>query len=54
MPVVQHGGDLYVRSAHGPTNPWFRRARYDRYGPTIVGIGPVADAVTVRLLPHDD
>ena len=24
--VVRHGDDLYVRSAHGRTNPWFRRA----------------------------
>ena len=23
---VRHGDDLYVRSAHGPDNPWFRRA----------------------------
>jgi len=24
--VVRAGDDLYVRSAHGPANPWFRRA----------------------------
>jgi hypothetical protein len=86
------GDDLYVRSAHGATNPWYRRARasgvgriraggvereatfgeasagahaaidaayhakYDRYGPTIVGsvVGPHAEAVTVRLVPHDN
>ena len=24
---VRAGDDLYVRSAHGPTNPWFRRAK---------------------------
>ena len=24
---VRVGDDLYVRSAHGPTNPWFRRAK---------------------------
>ncbi len=23
---VCHGDDLYVRSAHGPDNPWFQRA----------------------------
>jgi hypothetical protein len=23
---VHYGDDLYVRSAHGPDNPWFRRA----------------------------
>jgi hypothetical protein len=26
MWVVRAGDDLYVRSAYGPTNPWFRRA----------------------------
>lgn len=24
--VVRAGDDLYIRSAHGTTNPWFRRA----------------------------
>jgi hypothetical protein len=27
MWVVRVGDDLYVRSAYGPTNPWFRRAK---------------------------
>lgn len=27
MWVVRVGGDLYVRSAHGPDNPWYRRAK---------------------------
>ena len=27
MWVVRAGGDLYVRSAHGPDNPWYRRAK---------------------------
>jgi hypothetical protein len=27
MWVVRVGDDLYVRSAHGPSNPWYRRAR---------------------------
>ena len=26
MWVVRVGGDLYVRSASGPGNPWYRRA----------------------------
>src|SRR4051794_32988976 len=90
MWVVRAGDDLYVRSAHGPDNPWFRRARasgtgrisagglerdvtfadadpgvhaaidaayhakYDRYGPRIVGsvVGPAAAAVTLRLVPR--
>lgn len=90
MWVVCAGDDLYVRSAHGPDNPWFRRAttsgtgriragglerdvvfvdadpgvhaaidaayhaKYDRYGPRIVGsvVGPAAAAVTLRLVPR--
>jgi hypothetical protein len=27
MWVVRAGGDLFVRSAYGPDNPWFRRAK---------------------------
>jgi hypothetical protein len=27
MWVVRTGADLYVRSAYGPDNPWYRRAR---------------------------
>jgi hypothetical protein len=87
MWVVEAGRSLYVRSAYGPGNPWYRRARaagegrvraggverdvifesadsavqgdidsayhakYDRYGPQIVGsvTGPQAHAVTIRL-----
>jgi hypothetical protein len=90
MWVVRAGDDLYVRSAYGPDNPWFRRtkasdagriraggierdvtfadaapsvhtaidaayhAKYDRYGPRIVGsvVGPAAAAVTIRLVPR--
>jgi hypothetical protein len=89
MWVVRAGGGLYVRSAYGPDNPWYRRAlasgtgriradgterdvafiqaapedqdgidatyhaKYDRYGPRIVGsvTGPGSHAVTVRLVP---
>ena len=88
MWVVRAGGDLYVRSAYGPDNPWYRRAKasgtgriraaglerdvtfadaagdthsaidaayhakYDRYGPAIVGsvVGAKAAPVTIRLL----
>lgn len=87
--VVRVGDDVYVRSAYGSTNPWFRRAvasgrgritvpglerdvvverpddvdhaavdaayhaKYDRYGPAIVGtvVGPQVRDVTLRLLP---
>ena len=90
MWTVRAGDDLYVRSAHGKDNPWYRRAKasgagriragglecdvtfggadpgahagidrayhakYDRYGPAIVGsvVGAGAASVTVRLLPH--
>jgi len=90
MWVVRVDDDLYVRSAYGPDNPWYRRAiasragriraggverdvtfgqadpgahadidaachaRYDSYGPRIVGsvVGPDAHRVTVRLTPR--
>jgi hypothetical protein len=91
MWVVRAGDDLYIRSAYGPDNPWYRRARasgtgriragglerdvafaaadpgahlaidaayhakYDRYGPRIVGsvVGPDVRGVTIRLVPRD-
>lgn len=90
MWVVQAGDDLYIRSAYGPTNPWYRRAKasgagriragglerdvtfaeaapdahaaidaayhakYDRYGPKIVGsvVGTAVTAVTIKLIPR--
>jgi hypothetical protein len=90
MWVVGVGDDLYVRSAYGPNNPWFRRAKasgagriragglerdvafaepapsvhagidaayhakYDGYGPEIVGtvVGAEAEAVTIKLVPR--
>jgi hypothetical protein len=90
MWIVRAGDDLYVRSAYGPDNPWYRRAaasgagrlqgggterdvtfapaapeaqggidaayhaKYDRYGPQIVGsvTGPGAYDVTIRLVPQ--
>ena len=91
MWVVRAGDDLYIRSAYGPGNPWYRRAtasgagriqaggierdvsfaqataeahgdidaayhaKYDRYGPQIVGTvtGAHAAPVTLRLVPQD-
>jgi hypothetical protein len=91
MWVVRAGDDLYVRSAYGPDNPWYRRAKaagagriraggverdvsfadadagvhaaldeayhakYDRFGPAIVGtvVGDEVVPVTIRLLPRD-
>ena len=89
--IVQVGDELYVRSAYGTDNPWYRRAKtsgagriragrfergvtfaeagsqvhpmidaayhakYDRYGPQIVGtvVGDGAAAGTLRLIPRD-
>jgi hypothetical protein len=88
MWVVRADDELYVRSAYGPDNPWFRRAKtsgagriragglerdatfaepapgvhpnidaayhakYDRYGPEIVGtvVGSPVHALTIRLV----
>jgi hypothetical protein len=87
--VVRLGDDLYVRSAYGPENGWYRRAlasaegriragglerdvtfetpgpeidadlhaayhaKYDRYGPRIVGsvVSDEAARTTLRLVP---
>jgi hypothetical protein len=35
--VVRVGDDLYVRSAHGTDNPWFRRAKTSGEGRVRVG-----------------
>jgi hypothetical protein len=92
--TVRAGDHLYVRSAYGADNPWFRRAtasgagriraggierdvaftpaseldaatlaavdtayhaKYDRYGPQIVGTvtGAHAAPLTLRLVPQD-
>jgi len=88
--VVRLGDELFVGSAHGEDNPWFRRAlasgtgriragsverdvafeepgpelaedlhaayhaKYDRYGPRIVGpvVSPESARSTLRLLPR--
>ena len=87
--AVRAGDDVFVRSAHGPANPWFQRAlasgrgriraggverdvvfdvpepeaadavstayhaKYDAYGPSIVGtvVSPEAVRSTFRLKP---
>lgn len=89
--AVRSGDDVYVRSAYGPDNGWFRNARsagagrlraggverdvtfepadpgvhadldaayhakYDRYGPKIVGtvVGAEVVDVTLRVVPRD-
>ncbi len=88
--VVRSGDDVYVRSAYGRENGWFRRAlssgegriraggverdvafeepdaaadpdlhaayhaKYDRYGPAMVGtvVSPEAARSTLRLVPR--
>lgn len=52
---VTDATDLYIRSAHGPTNGWFRRARESGAGRVRVG----AVEKDVRFedatdAPHDD
>jgi hypothetical protein len=42
--VVQSGDNLYVRSAGGPTRPWYRRALASRTGQIRAG-GVEADVV---------
>lgn len=37
MWVVRAGDDLYVRSAYGPDNPWFRRAKASGTGRVSAG-----------------
>jgi hypothetical protein len=37
MWVVRVGDDLYVRSAYGPSNPWFRRAKASGVGRVRAG-----------------
>ena len=37
MWVVRAGDDLYVRSAYGPDNPWYRRATASGSGRTRAG-----------------
>ncbi len=44
MWVVRAGDELYVRSAYGPDNPWYRRARASGVG--RIRAGGVERAVT--------
>jgi hypothetical protein len=88
--AVRSGSDVYIRSAYGPNNGWYRRAKasgegriraggverdisieeagpdtadavtaayhakYDRYGPAIVGtvVSPEAEQLTLRIVPR--
>jgi hypothetical protein len=48
---VRVGDDLYVRSAHGPENGWFRRAR--AAGRARVRAGGVEEDVVLEAPPPD-
>jgi len=48
--VVRSGDEIYVRSAHGPENPWYRRALASGVGRIRAG-GQEHD---VQLTPADD
>ena len=50
MWVVRAGNDLYVRSAHGPENPWFRRARASGVGRIRAG-GLERDVIFAEVEP---
>jgi hypothetical protein len=88
--AVRSGNDVYIRSAYGPNNGWYRRAKasgegriraggverdvsfeeaepdtadavtaayhakYDRYGPAIVGtvVSAEAERLTLRVAPR--
>jgi hypothetical protein len=51
MWVVRVGDDLYVRSAGGPTRPWYRHARASGSG--HVRVGDVASDVSFDDPPDD-
>ena len=53
MWVVRLGDDLYVRSAHGPDNPWYRRARSSGTGRISAG-GLERDVTFADALPGID
>jgi hypothetical protein len=49
--VVRVGDDLYVRSAYGPDNPWFVRARAAGAGRIRAG-GVERDVAFAEFAPH--
>ncbi len=50
--VTVVGDDVYVRSAHGVDNPWFRRAR--RSGVGRIQAGGVERDASLELVSQDD
>ncbi len=51
MWVVRAGDDLYVRSAYGPGNPWYRRAKASGTGRIRAG-GIERDVTTAEAAPN--
>ena len=49
--VVRVGDDLYVRSAYGPTNPWYRRAKASGSGRIRAG-GVERDVAFAEAAPE--
>ena len=50
MWTVRTGDELYVRSAHGADNPWFRRAKASRVGRVRAG-GLERDVTFAEVAP---
>ena len=50
MWVVRVGDDLYIRSAYGPDNPWYRRAKASGAGRIRAG-GVERDATFADAIP---
>jgi hypothetical protein len=50
--TVRAGDDLYIRSAYGPDNPWYRRARHAGIG--RIRAGGVDKAVTFTPIDAAD
>jgi len=50
MWIVRTGDELYVRSAHGADNPWFRRAKASRVGRVRAG-GLERDVTFAEVAP---
>lgn len=50
--TVRAGDDLYIRSAYGPDNPWYRRARHAGIG--RIRAGGVDAAVTFTPIDAAD
>jgi hypothetical protein len=50
--AVRHDGDLYVRSAYGPENGWYRRALASGAG-RVQGAGIERDVAFARVDPAD-